>query len=251
MRNLLVEMRFNGSRYHGFQVQENALSITEVVQDAIEKVFKKREPIVGCSRTDTGVHANSYFFNMKTESKIPCDKFLITMNNNLPRDIAVVSCKEVSLDFHSRYDCKGKEYIYRIYNAPVKDPFQAEFSLFHQKPIDEKLLNQCAQAFVGTHDFSAFCSKGGKLGENAKANATNVRTIEYINVFREGSIVTVRIKADGFLYNMVRIIVGTLLFINDGRIGRDAIPSIISCKDRILAGKTVAPQGLYLNSVEY
>ena len=245
MRNFLVEIAYNGARYHGYQVQKNALTITEVLQNAIEATLHKREPIVGCSRTDAGVHANSYFFNMKTELPIPMDKFVLVMNGKLPPDIVVLSCKEVPLDFHARYDCRGKEYIYRIYNCPVKDPFQSDFAMHYQRPIDEKKLDRLSQTLVGTHDFSAFCTIG-----RAKEGSM-VRTVEYIHWYREGDVVSMKIRADGFLYNMVRIIVGTMIYINEGRIGEDRLPLILESKDRKLAGKTAPPQGLYLNHIDY
>lgn len=245
MRNLLVEICYNGKNYHGYQVQKNAMSVTEALQNAIEEVLYKREEIVGCSRTDSGVHANSYFFHMKTENPIPAEKFAIVLNRKLPLDIGVLSCQEVPLDFHARYDCKAKEYIYKIFNTSVKDPFQAGLSLFYPRKIDIEKLNLAAQALVGTHDFSAFCNiRRAKEG-------SKIRTIEYVNLVRENDFVIFRIKADGFLYNMVRIIVGTLLYINEGRIAPDAIGGILSGKDRKKAGKTASPEGLYLNKVDY
>lgn len=245
MRNLLVEIQYNGANYHGYQVQKNALTITEVIQDVIEDLLKVREAIVGCSRTDSKVHANSYFFNMKTELRIPPEKLMLIMNNALPDDIAVLSCREVPLDFHARYDCKGKEYIYKIYNVPMKDPFQCGLSLHHENHIDEEMLHNSAQAIVGTHDFTSFCSLNHKKG------ISMVKTVEYVKVYRENDFVYLKIKANGFLYNMVRIIVGTLLYINDGKLGADCIPEILEKKDRTAAGKTAPPQGLYLNYIEY
>lgn len=244
-RNLLVEICYNGSRYHGYQVQKNALAITEVLQDTIEDLLRVREPIIGCSRTDTGVHANSFFFNMPTDIPIPCDRFMTVMNRALPKDISVLSCREVEVDFHARYDCIGKEYLYKIYNAPRKDPFQYGLSLHHPVPIDAQLLHREAQAFVGTHNFTSFCSLGCKPGIPME------RTISYVQVWREGDFVYLKIKADGFLYNMVRIIVGTLLNINDGKLPQGCIPSILEKRDRRFAGKTAGPEGLYLNHVEY
>ncbi|MEG2430002.1 MAG: tRNA pseudouridine(38-40) synthase TruA, partial [Oscillospiraceae bacterium] len=179
IRNLLVEIQFNGAMYHGYQVQKNALSITEVVQDTIEDLLHVREAIVGCSRTDSGVHANSYFFNMKTALKIPIKKFVSIMNNALPNDICVLSCCEVPQDFHARYDCVGKEYIYKIYNSERKNPFEARLSLHYKPHIDENLLNESAQQLVGTHDFTSFCSLGVKPG------ISMTKTVEYIKVYRE------------------------------------------------------------------
>ncbi|MEG0895382.1 MAG: tRNA pseudouridine(38-40) synthase TruA, partial [Oscillospiraceae bacterium] len=153
IRNILIEMSYNGSKYHGYQVQKNALAITEVVQDVIEKILKKRENIIGCSRTDTGVHANSYFFNIKTESKIPCNKLIQVFNRALPDDIVFLSCKDVPLDFHSRYNCIGKEYIYKIYDTDLKNPFLSDLALYYPEKLDVDLLNKKAQVLVGKHDF--------------------------------------------------------------------------------------------------
>lgn len=245
LRNLLIEISYNGAAYHGYQVQKNAISITKVVQDVIEDLLHIRENIYGCSRTDSKVHANSYFFNMKTKLKIPIHKLVSIMNNALPDDIAVLSCKEVPLDFHARYDAVAKEYIYKIYNSQQKDPFQAGLSLQYKEKIDEVMLNDAAQTFLGTHDFTSFCSLRHKAG------ISMVRTVESISVYREGDFVYLKIKADGFLYNMVRIIVGTLLYVNEGKIQKDSLLSIIDNKDRTTAGKTAEPQGLYLNTVFY
>lgn len=245
MRNLLVCISYNGAKYHGYQVQANAITITEVVQDAIEKILKRREGIIGCSRTDTGVHANSYYFNMKTESSIPCEKLVKVVNNALPDDIVILSCKEVPLDFHARYDCIGKEYIYKIWNNPVRNPFLCGLALHHNTHIDEQKLNETGQIFVGTHNFTSFCSMGYKPGSSM------IKTVEYIKVYREGDFVYIKIKANAFLYNMVRIIVGTLLYVNDGKIKVNDIASIISAMDRTKAGKTAPAQGLYLNQIFY
>lgn len=245
MRNLLVEISYNGASYHGYQVQANAITITEVVQDTLQKILKKREGIVGCSRTDTGVHANSYFFNMKTESNIPCDKFITVINNALPDDIIVLSCKDVPLDFHARYNCVGKEYIYKIWNEPVRNPFLCDLALHYSKPIDVNRLNQIAQDFVGTHDFTSFCSMGFKEGSSM------IKTVHEISVYRQDGFVNIKIRANAFLYNMVRIIVGTLLYINDGKLAPNSINKILDARDRTAAGKTAPACGLYLNRVFY
>ena len=245
MKNLLVEVSYRGTAYHGFQFQKNALSIAEVLQDKIEQVLRKREPIVGCSRTDAGVHANSCFFHMKTDVPFPTEKFPEVLNRVLPPEIVVLSCKEVSLDFHARYSCKGKEYWYRIWNHPVKDPFLSDLALFYKKPIDVELLNREALPLIGTHDFTSFCNP------NHKEGMSTIRTVDRICLTREGHMVTMAIHADGFLYNMVRIIMGTLLEINDGMLPQNSILSILEAKDRSRAGRTAPPHGLYLNRVDY
>lgn len=245
MKNLLVEVSYRGTAYHGFQFQKNALSIAEVIQDKIEQVLRKREPIVGCSRTDAGVHANSCFFHMKTDVPFPTEKFPEVLNRILPSDIVILSCKEVPLDFHARYSCKGKEYLYRIWNHPVKDPFLSDLALFHKKPIDVELLNKEALPLIGTHDFTSFCNP------NHKEGMSTIRTIDRICLTREGNMVTMAIHADGFLYNMVRIIIGTLLEINDGMLPQNSVLPILEAKDRARAGRTAPPHGLYLNRVDY
>lgn len=244
MRNLLVEIAYNGSAYHGFQVQENALTVEEVVQDAIERIVGKRESIIGCSRTDAGVHANSYFFNMHTENPIECDRFVAAMNHHLPHDIAAVSCKEVDGQFHARYDAKEKEYVYKILNSSVKNPFMHELLFQYKYPIDVEKLDRAAKHFLGTHDFAAFRKEDTKERDS-------VRTIYKSEVSRDGDIITFTVCGNGFLYNMVRIMVGTLIGVAQGKIDENEIPEIIESRDRTRAGITAPPCGLYLNRVKY
>lgn len=244
MRNLLVNISYNGANYHGYQVQANALSVAEVLQDAIEKVVKVREDIVGCSRTDSRVHANSYYFHMKTECTIPAERFVIAMNRMLPADIAVNTCTEVPLAFHARYSCKKKEYLYKIWNSDVKNPFLKDMVYQYRHPVDIELLNRAAQEFLGTHDFKAFCSSGGK-------QIPTFRTIYQCEWYREGDMVYFRVSGDGFLYHMVRIMVGTFLKINERQLVPEDIAQILESRDRCRAGNTARPEGLYLNRVEY
>lgn len=239
-----MEVSYNGTAYHGYQVQANAVTVAETLQDAIEALLKVREPIVGCSRTDAGVHANSFFFHMKTEARIPCENFVLAMNCSLPGDIAVLSCREVSPDFHARYCAKGKEYVYKVWNSAVKNPFLQHLALQYPYPIDEKQLNEAAKKLIGTHDFKAFCAQGGK-------EMDTVRTIYDFHVKREGDMVLFTVRGNGFLYNMVRIMVGTLLKVQEGKITANEIAEIIESRDRKRAGNTVQPQGLYLNRVFY
>ncbi len=245
MRKLLFETSYNGSAYHGYQVQDNAVTVAETLQDAIEKVFGKREDIVGCSRTDTGVHAKQYFFHMVTESDIPCEGAVIALNNLLPSDIAILSCKEVDADFHARYDVKYKEYIYKIHNSAIKNPFAKGLMLNYKYPLDEKFLNELAKEFVGTYSFKAFCSAGGKITDNF------VRTIYDAKVTRNGDAVIFSVTGDGFLYNMVRIMVGTLLLTPTGKLKKGDIKNIILSENRENAGITAPAEGLYLNRVSF
>jgi tRNA pseudouridine38-40 synthase len=244
MRNILFTIAFEGTRYHGFQVQRNALSVCEAFQDATEKILGTRPDVKGCSRTDAGVHANMYCLSMKLGSAHPCRKLLAAFNHVLPHDIAVLDIQEVPMGFHARYSCTGKEYLYRIHNSHIKDPFSPNLSYQYARPLDCDMLHGEAQAFVGTHDFSAFCSVGAKPGDP-------VRTITAFRVLREGERALFYVSGNGFLYNMARIMVGTLVYIAAGRIPRGSVPDIIESRDRSRAGKTMPAQGLALNKVFY
>lgn len=244
MRNLLITIKYDGSAYHGWQVQKNALTVQEVFQNAVEKVFLSRLDVKGCSRTDTGVHANMYCVSIKTDMDITPYGIIMALNSNLPRDIAVVDCREVDDDFHPRYSCKSKEYIYKIYNGRIRNPFDADYALHYNRPIDAEYLNREAQAFVGEYDYSGFCSANSDVEDT-------VRDVKSFSVWREGDYVYFKVEADGFLYNMVRIMVGTLLFVNEGKIKEGELKDVILSKDRKRAGKTASPNGLYLNKINY
>jgi pseudouridylate synthase I len=244
MRNILLTLRFDGTGYHGFQVQKNAVTVCAVFQDALEKTLGKRWDVKGCSRTDTGVHANCYCLSFQTDNAIPCEGLVRALNAALPDDIAVTGAQDMPLDFHARYHCTGKQYVYTIHNSAVKDPFHYRWTYRYSPPLNEKMLHQQAQAFVGTHDFAAFCTRG-------EEGADTVRTIAAFDVLREGERVFFRVSGDGFLYNMVRILVGTLVYISMGRIAPGSIPAILQSRDRSRAGKTMPAKGLALNEIYY
>jgi len=244
MRNLLITLRFNGARYHGFQVQKNALSVCAVFQDAVDAVLGKRYDVKGCSRTDTGVHALMYCLSMRCDTTIPCEKLVMALNRHLPADIAVTGCKDIPQDFHARYSCTGKEYVYKILNSRVRDPFLPDLIYRCGHPLDAELLQAQAQDFVGTHDFSAFCSASGSV-EN------RVRTIHSFSVERLGEQVHLTVRGDGFLYHMVRIMVGTLVYIAGGKLELGCLPDVLGSRERGRAGKTMPACGLYLSRVFY
>ena len=244
MRNLKVFTAYCGTAYHGFQRQENAVGVQNILEEKLSLLTNGDVKINGCSRTDTGVHANEYCFSFETEHGIPCNNIIRGMNSILPDDISILSCEEVSADFHARYSCIAKEYEYLILNRQSKDPFLADRALHYPFKLDIPLIEKAAQDFVGTHDFTSFCGTA-----NLKENT--VRTIEYFKVIQNENLVKLIVKGDGFLYNMVRIMVGTLIFINEGKLDAGSIPAIIEAKDRNLAGKTIGAQGLYLNKVFY
>ena len=244
MRNLLVTMRYDGTAYHGWQVQENAVTVQQTFQDALEAIFGARLPVTGCSRTDAGVHAMMYCCNFRTDSAIACDKLPLALNAHLPDDIGVYACREVPADFHARYSCVAKRYRYRLHNSPYRDPFAVGRATVYRAPLDETFLHRQAQDFLGTHDFASFAAAGGSVEDT-------VRTVQDACVYRAGDTVCFEVQADGFLYNMVRIMTGTLLGIAEGKLAPGSIPQILRSLDRARAGVTAPPQGLYLQNVLY
>lgn len=244
MRRLLFEIMYDGTAYHGWQIQDNALTVQEVFQNAVEKLFKERLDVKGCSRTDSRVHANQYFVSLDTEMDIKPESAVLALNTYLPDDVSVVACREVSSDFHPRYSCKSKQYVYKIYNAKIRNPFLRNYAYHYRWRLDDEYLNKEAQAFLGKHDFSGFCSIKSDVEDT-------VREIKSVRVYREGDTVLFEVEGDGFLYNMVRIMVGTLLFINEGKIKEGELKDVIESKNRKRAGKTAPPQGLYLCKVNY
>lgn len=243
--NLLFTISYDGKNYHGWQIQKNALSVQEVFQNALRKIIGQYCDIKGCSRTDAGVHANMYCISAKVPNKIPCDRMVMAMNRFLPKDIAVTDCKEVPMDFHARYSCKGKEYIYKIWNNKIRNPFLDGYALHYWYPIDVDMLNEVAKEYIGKHDFTSFCTLDNRCADNM------TRTVKTSKVIRKGSMVEISISADGFLYNMVRIMVGTLLRVVEKKISRHEVENIIKAKDRSKAGPTAPACGLYLNNVFY
>lgn len=244
MQRLCLTLRYDGGGYHGWQVQHNAVTVQETLQNAIEAVTGVRSDVTGCSRTDAGVHARMFCCAFTTESALRGAKMAAALNAHLPADIAVYDCREVSDRFHPRYDARGKRYVYRIWNGAVRNPFEAPYSLHQNRPLDAELLNRAAADFVGTHDFAAFQAAGSSVTDT-------VRTVTRCGVVRRGDLVEFEVEANGFLYNMVRIMVGTLLAIAAGKLPPDAIPGILASGKREQAGPTAPPQGLFLEQVFY
>lgn len=245
LRNLLLTISYDGKHFHGWQIQQNAYTVQEALQTALEKIIGADFDVKGCSRTDSGVHANRYCVSLKTAHPIPCERLKAALNRWLPFAVAVLDCREVGMDFHARYSCKSKEYIYKIWNNPVRSPFLDGYALHYRYPLDADLLNTAAQAFVGCHDFTSFCTP-----DNRETGDLH-RTVTHFSVTRDGDMVIMRVEADGFLYNMVRIMTGTLLRIAQGKIPPDGIPAILEKRDRQYAGPTAQACGLYLNKIHY
>ncbi|MBQ9948070.1 MAG: tRNA pseudouridine(38-40) synthase TruA, partial [Oscillospiraceae bacterium] len=202
--------------------------------------------IYGCSRTDTGVHAREFCFNVHIDNRIPCEGFVKGMNTLLPSDIAVLSCEEVEEDFHARYCAKGKEYVYIINNKPQRDVFMQNLAFHYPYKLDIEAMRSAAKLLVGEHDFGGFCRAEGK----ARMKST-VRTIYDISVIEQDGQCEVRISGNGFLYNMVRILTGTLIYISEGKRTEQDIIRALETGDRSFSGLTLPPSGLYLNRVFY
>ena len=253
MLKLLLKICYRGTAYSGYQVQNNAPTIQQKLNEASLAIFGTGCDITGCSRTDSGVHANEFCASVtfkksdSFETKIPLEKIPLAFCAHLPDDISVREASWVDSDFHPRYDVKHKEYLYRIWNRPEKNPFIPDMCFHYPHFIDDeklKAMNTAAEAFCGKHDFIAYMSKGGN-------ELDTVRTVKYANVTRNGDFIEFKVAADGFLYNMVRIMTGTLIYVSEGKISPREIPDITASLDRKRAGFTAPACGLFLNKVFY
>ena len=244
MRNLALFLKYDGTAYHGWQVQKNACSVAQTLEEAAADVVGHPVHMTGCGRTDAGVHARTYVANFRTESRIPVDRVAYALNTHLPADIVVTGAREVPLGFNAIGSCHKKEYTYRIYNSRFKNPFYVNRAYFYPKHLDEEFLNRAAGMFVGTHDFAAVRSVGTET-------KSTVRTIYYCDVTRNGDLLELKVCANGFLYNMVRAITGTVLYAAEGKFTPEDIPGILERGDRTAAGPTVPPGGLYLTRLWY
>ncbi len=246
MRNLKVTISYRGTAYHGWQRQDNGITVQGIIEDRLSRIMNAPVTVHGCSRTDAGVHARQFCFSAKVDNAIPCEGLVKAMNAMLPEDIAVLGCEDAEDDFHARFSAKGKEYIYVVNTAPHRDVFAADLALHYPYRLDEKRLDAAAKLFVGTHDFAAFCK-----AESKAHLATTVRTIYAYDVARNGDTVTFTVSGDGFLHNMVRITVGTLIYINEGKRTENDIARSLETGVREYAGVTIPAHGLYLNRVFY
>ena len=239
-----LKLAYLGTNYCGWQVQKNGKSVQEALQDAMEAAFGTRGTVTGCSRTDAGVHARGFVCKADAlPDSIPAHRIPLALGSHLPEDISVLEAWEVPPEFHPRYDAKGKEYVYRIRNSRVKDPFTARTACLWQKPIDESVCDSLCKGFAGKHDFRSFMAAGSDIRDT-------VRTVYDFSCKREGDTVLFTVSADGFLYNMVRILVGTVLDLHDGTL--EGTPcAVLEAKDRSAAGRTMPPTGLCLEKVFY
>lgn len=244
-RNVLITIAYDGSYFHGWQVQENAYTVQACFQSALYQILNAEPDIKACSRTDTGVHAKMFCISVIIDNPITNERLKSALNHFLPEYTVCLDCRNVPADFHARYSCKGKEYVYLIHNSEVRDPFLDKRALHYWRPINEKLLDEAAKHFIGSHDFSAFCTMDARKKGNLR------RTIYEASVKREEDRILFTVAGDGFLYNMVRIMAGTLLRVQQGKIRPEELPGIIEKGERALAGPTAPACGLYLNRVFY
>ena len=243
-RNIALRLSYDGSAYHGWQTQAAESTVQQTLERAVEKTVQHPVHVTGCGRTDAGVHALRYCANFRTDCAIPTDRIPLALNSRLPADIAVSAAVEAPEDFNAIGSCIQKEYIYRIHNSRIRDPFLDCRACFWPAPLDVDRMDAAAAAFVGRHDFAAVRSVG-------TPTRTTVRTVHWCRAEREGDMITVTVCADGFLYNMVRAIVGTLVYASDGKLSPEDIPVLLERGDRRLTGPTMPPQGLYMHRVWY
>ena len=245
-KKVLLTVSYDGTNYFGWQKQKDSSMPT--IQGELEKactyLFKQEIECVGASRTDRGVHALGQRATIVLNSTIPTEKIPFAIQSFLPKDIVIVEAQEVSEDFHPRFDCIQKTYEYKIYNESFRNPLFRNYSEFIHKKLDILAMQEAAKNFIGTYDFKAFCAAGSSV-------KTTVRTIFDCNIRKEKEFIVIQVTGNGFLYNMVRILSGTLIYVGLGKINPNEIIPIIVSKDRDKAGKTVGPQGLILKNIQY
>ena len=244
MRNIALQLMYVGTAYHGWQIQKNAVSVEETLEKALSRIVEHPVKCTGAGRTAAGVPARPYIATFRTTSTIPCDRLPLAVNTRLPDDIVVTRAVEVSNGFNAIGSCRKKEYTYRIYNTRIRNAFFVDRAWFYPKKLDEQVMQRAADCFVGTHDFAAVKS----VGTDVK---TTVRTVYYFDIERQGDIIDCRVCANGFLYNMVRAMVGTVIYAAEGKFPPEAVSDILAGKCRTDAGPTAPPGGLYMTKLWY
>ena len=244
MKRILLTISYDGTNYSGWQKQKNAVTVQGEFDKACSTLFKTDVESIGASRTDAGVHALGQRAVIGVDTSIPAEKIPLALNPLLPDDIVVTHAEEVGADFNPRFKALKKTYEYSIYNAPFRNPLYRNYSEYVRYELDLDSMRTACEAFVGEHDFRAFCASGN-------SSKTTVRTIYSLDVEKDGDFIKIRVTGNGFLYNMVRIIAGTLIYVGEGRIAPDDLPEIIASGDRRKAGKTAGPSGLVLVKIMY
>jgi len=244
MLNVKLTLAYDGTHYHGFQRQNNAISIQEVLEKTLQKLYNQDVPVIGSGRTDSGVHARGQVVNYYAPFEIPVGRIPYALNSMLPDDIRIIEASIVSREFHSRFDARSKIYSYTVDQGEFHSVFNRLYSYHLPISLNVKAMEQAASHFLGRHEFSAFCSSKSCVKDRN-------REIKKAYWEEQGELLRFTIEADGFLYNMVRIIVGTLLETGQGRIQPEDIPGIIASRNRKAAGPTVPARGLCLEKVFY
>lgn len=246
LRRILITISYDGALFCGWQRQkdETIRTVQLCFEKGCEELFKQPVECTGASRTDKGVHSFGQRATIYVDTTIPSKRLPIALNCFLPDDIAVIAAEDVGEDFHPRYSAKKKTYEYKILNDTYRNPVLRNYSEFIYEKLDIIKMQEAAYSFLGTHDFKAFCATGSSV-------KTSVRTIFDISVYKSDKFIIMNITGDGFLYNMIRIIAGTLIYVGLGKIDSKSIPDIINSKNRQCAGKTAGAQGLTLLNIEY
>ena len=245
MKRIKLTVAYDGTNYHGWQVQPNAVTIEGKLNEAISELTKESIQVIGASRTDAGVHALGNVAVFDTESRIPGEKFSYALNQRLPDDIVIQQSQEVDKDFHPRYCTCEKTYEYVILNRKFPLPEYRNTAFFYYGDLDIKAMQEATKAFLGEHDFAGFCSAGAQV-------KTTVRTIYELTVEKkDNDMICIRVRGNGFLYNMVRAMVGTIVYAAEGKLAPEDIPAILDSGNRTLAGPTVPPGGLYMTRLWY
>ena len=242
MKNIALLLSYDGSNYHGWQFQKNAVSICETLRNAIERCVGHEVKLNGCGRTDAGVHAKRYVASFRSDTRIPVSRLPYAINAQLPPDIAIFNAVEAEESFHPIQSATGKEYTYYLYTGPHAIPLQYKRALHVPGALSLAAMQAAAREFVGEHDFACVRS----LGTPVKST---VRTMYEFEITQEEQLYAFRMKANGFLYNMARALVGTMLYVSMGKI--EDIPALIVSGDRVAAGPTLPPHGLYMTGVWY
>ncbi len=244
MRNIRLTIEYDGKDFNGWQKQPNKLNIQGEIERAIEEITGEKVDLIASGRTDAGVHALAQMANFKTNSNLPVEKYPIALNTKLKKSIRIQKAEEVEEDFHSRYHCKQKTYRYVINNSEQGSSIYRNLEYFVPNKLNVEKMQEAVKYFEGEHDFKAFKASG-------TSSKSSVRTIYKTKVEKQGDRIVIELTGNGFLYNMVRIIAGTLVEVGLGKIEPNGIPKIIEKGERARAGKTLPPQGLYLVKVEY
>ena len=244
MRRIALTIAYDGTAYSGWQAQNNAVTVEGTLRRALARLCGGDVVTIGASRTDAGVHALGNVAVFDTELPIPAERVATAVNSFLPEDIRVVRSREVPADFHPRFDAHSKRYEYRITTEPVVSPLRCRYVYGVHGELDLAAMQRGAALFTGTHDFSSFCSAGAQ-------SESKVRTVTQCEVYRDGAEIVIGVEGDGFLYNMIRILAGTLIAMGSGSMDPESMGDIISALDRTKTGPTAPPQGLTLIRIRY